>query len=271
MNIVKFPGLGVTLNVSKIAFQVGNIIIYKYAICIALGIIVGLILAKFSKEKFGIEFDTVLEILIGGIIFGIIGARGYYVLFRLNHYIDNPIQILRIRDGGLAIYGGIIAVILYVLIYCKIKKVNFWNLADYLIPYLALGQCFGRWGNFFNIEAYGSETNSVFRMGIVSTSGYIEVHPVFFYESIATCLIFILLSICKKNRKFEGQVICLYFILYGFIRMFLEGLRVDSLWFGPFRVSQVLSVILFLCFLIIYMMKLMNMKRHSLKVQKQPK
>lgn len=224
------------------------------------GIIVGLILAKFSKEKFGIKFDTVLEILIGGIIFGIIGARIYYVLFKLDYFLENPLQILKIRDGGIAIYGAIIAITIFVMIYCKLKKINFLNLADYLIPYLALGQSFGRWGNFFNIEAYGSTTNSIFRMGIESASGYIEVHPVFFYESVCTFLIFIILSILKRKRKFEGQVFYSYFILYGFVRMFLEGLRTDSLWIGNFRVSQVLSLALFLIFLIIYVIK-----RHKVK------
>ena len=144
---------------------------------------------------------------------------------------------------------------MFIWIYCKFKNVNFLNLADYLIPYLALGQCFGRWGNFFNIEAYGNNTNSLFRMGIESSSGYIEVHPVFLYESICTLCIFIILSSLKQKRKFEGQIFYLYFILYGFARIFLEGLRQDSLWFGPFRISQVLSGILFLVFLGIYIEK----------------
>lgn len=221
----------------------------------------GLVLAKYSKEKFGISFDTVLEVLLGGMIFGIIGARLYYIVFKMDYYMANPLQILKIRDGGLAIYGGIIAIFIYVLIYCKIKKVNFLDLADYLIPYLALGQCIGRWGNFFNIEAYGSRTNSILRMRIESASGYSDVHPVFLYESICTLLIFIILSSLKKNRKFEGQILYLYFILYGFVRMFLEGLRQDSLWIGAFRVSQVLSVVLFLLFLIGYIVKWKKLKK----------
>lgn len=216
------------------------------------GIILGLILAKFSKEKFGIEFDSVLEVLIGGIVFGIIGARTYYVLFRLDYYMANPSQILKIRDGGIAIYGAIIAIMIFVLAYCHKKKVDFFDLADYLVPYLALGQCFGRWGNFFNIEAYGSKTSSILRMGIETTSGYSEVHPMFLYESICTLLIFIILSILRRKRKFKGQIFYLYFIMYGFIRMFLEGLRADSLWLGPVRVSQVLSGALFVIFLAMY-------------------
>lgn len=205
-----------------------------------------------SKNNFGIEFDTVLEILIGGIICGIIGARLYYILFRIDYYSANPSKLFQIRDGGIAIYGAIIGVVIFTLIYCKIKKINFLNVADYLIPYLALGQAFGRWGNFFNVEAYGSKTNSIFRMGVESSEGYIEVHPVFLYESISTFIIFVILSILKKNRKFEGQIFYMYFILYGFVRMFLEGLRVDSLWLGSVRISQLLSLVLFLVFLSIY-------------------
>jgi len=225
-------------------------------------------LARLSKEKFGITFDTVLEILIGGIIFGIIGARVYFVLFKLDYYLANPSQIVKLRDGGLAIYGAIIGIVSFVLIYCKIKKIKFLDLADYLIPYLALGQCFGRWGNFFNVEAYGSETQNIFRMGIETSSGYNEVHPVFLYESICTLTIFIVLSLVKRHRKFEGQVFCLYFILYGFVRMFLEGLRTDSLWLGPVRISQVLSAVLFLAFLVVYIVKTFygfcrNMKHES--------
>ena len=196
-----------------------------------------------------------MEVVIGGVVFGIIGARLYFVLFKLDYYIANPSQILNIRNGGIAIYGAIIAIICFILIYCKIKKVNSLNLIDYLIPYLALGQAFGRWGNFFNVEAYGSRTNSFLRMGIETASGYIEVHPVFLYESICTLLIFVILSILRNKRKFEGQIFYLYFVLYGFIRMFLEGLREDSLWLGSIRISQVLSFVLFFVFLTIYIIK----------------
>ena len=196
--------------------------------------------------------------------FGVIGARLYYILFKLNYYLLNPLQIFNLRDGGIAIYGGIIAIIIYLLIYCKIKKIKFLDLSDYLIPYLALGQSFGRWGNFFNIEAYGCATDSIFRMGINSSAGYIEVHPVFLYESICTLVIFIILSILKRKRRFEGQVFYMYFILYGFVRMFLEGIRIDSLWFAGFRVSQIFSVVLFCGFLMIYLKNC----RKKYKIQK---
>lgn len=209
-------------------------------------------MASISKEKFGIDNDIILEVFIGGMLFGVIGARLYYVLFKLKYFIKNPVQIFELRGGGLAIYGGIIAIMIFLLIYCKIRKICFLDLVDYLVPYLALGQSIGRWGNFFNIEAYGTTTNSILRMGIESSTGYIEVHPVFLYESICTLLIFIILSILKRKRKFKGQIFYLYFILYGFERMFLEGLRQDSLLIGKIRISQVLSLVLFLVFLVVY-------------------
>ena len=192
--------------------------------------------------------------MIGSIIFGVIGARIYYILFNLNRYISDPSKIFKIKDGGLAIYGAIIFIAIYMIILCKLRKKEFLNVADYLVPYLALGQCFGRWGNFFNIEAYGKETTSIFRMGIkTAKSGYIEVHPVFLYESIATFIIFVILRLLQKNRRFKGQILYMYFILYGFIRMLLEGLRTDSLWLGSIRFSQILSLAFFVIFLGIYL------------------
>ena len=168
---------------------------------------------------------------------------------------QNPEKIFYLRDGGIAIYGAIIAIAIYFLIICKIRKVSFLNLTDFLVPYLALGQSIGRWGNFFNQEAYGIQTDSLFRMGLNTESGYIEVHPVFLYESIATFIIFIILRKLQKNRKFEGQILYMYFILYGFIRMILEGIRTDSLWIGSFRISQILSLVFFVVFLVIYIKK----------------
>lgn len=255
MNIVRFPGLGLELNVPKYLLEIGNLKIYMYAFCIVLGIMIGLILARISKEKFGISFDTVLEIVIGSIIFGTIGARIYYVIFNLSEYLKEPLKIFDISSGGLAIYGGIIGILIFIFIKCKKDKI-FLDVCDYLVPYLALGQAIGRFGNFFNIEAYGTETDSILRMGILTNSGYIEVHPTFLYEAICTFIIFIILRIMQKKRVFKGQILYLYFILYGFVRMLIEPLRVDSLWIGNFRVSQVLSFVLFVVFLIIYCKKM---------------
>ena len=189
MNIVKFPGFNLELNVPKYLIQFGNIKIYMYAFCIVLGIIIGLILAKISKEKFGIKYDTVLEIVIGSIIFGTIGARLYYVIFNLSEYLKEPLKIFDINSGGLAIYGGIIGILIFIFIKCKKDKISFLDVCDYLVPYLALGQAIGRFGNFFNIEAYGRPTDSIFRMGIYvesriyrsSASIFVRINLQFYY------------------------------------------------------------------------------------------
>ena len=138
MNLVKFPGLGIEFNISKYVMKLGNIYIYKYALLIVLAIVIGLFLSKKSKENFGIKFDFIIDSMIGAIIFGIVGARIYYVIFNLKEYISNPLEILNIRDGGLAIYGGIIAIAIYLYIKCRKKKVDFFDFCDYMIPYLAL-------------------------------------------------------------------------------------------------------------------------------------
>lgn len=261
MNVVTFPGLGLELNVPKYLLQIGNFKIHMYAFCIVLGIVAGLILSRISKEKFNIKYETVLEIVIGSIIFGTIGARIYYIIFNLPTYLQDPSKIFAINSGGLAIYGGIIGILIFIIIKCKKDNICFLDVCDYLVPYLALGQAIGRWGNFFNVEAYGEETTSIFRMGINTVFGYKEVHPVFLYESICTFLIFIILRIMQKKRVFKGQILYLYFILYGFVRMFLEGLRTDSLWIGNFRVSQVLSLVLFVTFLIIYIINIRKSRK----------
>ena len=246
MDLVRFPGLNIELNISKIAFELFGIEIYFYAICIVLGISIALILARLSKEKFGIKYEKIIETMIGAIAWGYIGARLYYVIFNLNDYIQNPLKILNIRDGGLAIYGGMIFAGLFIFIKCKKDKINFLDFCDYIIPFVSIAQCIGRWGNFFNKEAYGYETMSGLRMGIYDYSGkYLEVHPTFLYESISTFLIFIFLRILQKNRKFSGQILYSYMICYSFIRIFIESLRADSLMFGIFKISQILSVIFF--------------------------
>lgn len=246
MNIVKFPGLNLEFEFSKIAFSFLGIDVYKYAVCIVLGIMVALILSKFSKENYDISYDFVLENVILGIFVGIIGARLYFVLFNIEHYSQNLKEILIIRDGGLAIYGGLIFGTIAIIINCKIKKKDILNFLDYIAPFVAIAQCFGRFGNFFNIEAYGYETNSIFRMGIETINGYMEVHPVFIYEALATILIFCILRLFQKKRKFKGEIFLLYLILYSFIRAILEGIRVDSLMLFNYRISQVLSILIFL-------------------------
>lgn len=220
-----------------------------------IGIIFSIVLARISKEKFDLKFDDVLEIFIYSLIGGIIGARIYYCLFNIKYYFSNPVKIFAIRDGGLAIYGGIILGILVAFISCKIKKVKFENLLDFTVPYLALSQAIGRLGNFFNIEAYGSETTSFLRMGILKGDNFIEVHPCFLYEGIACILIFIILKVLQKRRKYELEIFADYIIFYGIIRFFIEAIRVDSLCIGFFKISQLVSVLFVTIGIIIHISK----------------
>ena len=252
MNLVKFPGLNINLKVPQIAFSVFGIEVYMYAICIVTGIIVAAILCNINKEKFENKFENILDIGIFSLFFGIIGARIYFIIFNLEYYLNNIKEVFNFRDGGLAIYGGLITGILTAIIICKIKKIDILNVLDYVIPFVALAQAIGRWGNFFNVEAYGYETDIFLRMGIFTSDGYIEVHPTFLYESICTILIFLILRKLQKNRKFKGEIFLLYCILYSGIRFFIEGLRIDSLMFYNFRISQILSIIIFLISIIMF-------------------
>lgn len=246
--MINFPGLGLNLNIPQIAINLFGIKIYWYAVCIVLGIVISLFLCSKSKEKFNVKFDFVYECLIFAIIFGVIGARLYYVIFNLDYYLKNPIKILHIRDGGLAIYGGLIIGAVVIKIKCQKRKVNFLDFLDYIAPFVALSQSIGRWGNFFNQEAYGIETTNFLRMGLNTEVGYKEVHPTFLYESISTLIIFIILRKMQKNRKFRGQICYSYLVLYSGIRMVIESVRIDSLMLENFRISQVLSVAIFVVF-----------------------
>ena len=244
MKVVRFPGIGLEFEFSKVAFSIFGVSIYKYAMCIVLGIVVALILARLSKNKYDIDYSFVLENTIIGIIVGTLGARLYYVLFNLDYYLNNLGEIFDFRSGGLAIYGGLILGALAIFVNCKIRKKDVLDFFDYVAPFVALAQSIGRFGNFFNVEAYGYETTSFLRMGISTMTGYMEVHPTFLYEALATFLIFIILLVIQRKRDFKGQIFFGYCALYAFSRAIIEGLRADSLMFFGLRLSQVLSVIL---------------------------
>ena len=263
MNVVTFPGLNLSFEVSKVAFSIFGISIYKYAVCIVLGIVLALILCKLAKQKFDIKYNEVLVCTVLGIIFGTIGARLYYIIFNLDYYSQNISEIFNFRNGGLAIYGGLILGAIAIYIYCKAKKINVLNFFDYVIPYVAIAQCVGRLGNFFNVESYGTQTTSIVRMGIRTVEGYMEVHPVFFYECIATLLIFAMLKVIQNHRKFEGQIITLYCLLYSGIRFFLEGIRADSLMMFNFRASQIVSLIVFVISLVVLIINVKKIKKVS--------
>ena len=219
----------------------------------------------FDKNRYNIKFEDVIELLLFILPIGVICARLYFVIFKFDYYIANPAEIFNIRNGGLAIYGGIIGAIITLIVYCKKKKIKILDMLDLLAPYLALGQAIGRWGNFFNMEAHGTLTNNIFRMGIIENGKYIQVHPTFLYESICTLIIFIILYIIRNKRKFSGEIIFTYLTLYGIIRAIIENLRTDSLMFGSFRISQILSIVLSIVFGILLIYNLINKRSNKWK------
>lgn len=247
MEKINFEGLGLSFNINN-SIDINGVKIYWYGIIIITGIIIALLLCKRDDGKYNIKFDDILELFLFVLPISIICARLYYIVFRLDYYMQNPQEILNIRNGGLAIYGGIIGGILTIIIFCKKKKVKLLDMLDYLAPYLALGQCIGRWGNFFNGEAHGIQTTSLFRMGIMENGNYIQVHPTFLYESICTLIIFVFLFKIRNKRKYSGQLTYWYFFLYGIARAIIEGFRTDSLMLGDIRISQILSIVLSIVF-----------------------
>ena len=255
MNVINFEGLGISLNINPVLVEYNGIKIYWYAFIIIIGIAICLMLCKKDEGKYEIEFDDILELALFLLPISIICARLYFVTFKLDYYLKYPSEIFNIRDGGLAIYGAIIGAILAIIAFCKVRKIKVLDILDYLAPYLALGQCIGRWGNFFNKEAHGLETTSLLRMGITENGKYIQVHPTFLYESICTLIIFIILYKKRNKRKYEGELTYLYFFLYGIVRTIIEGLRTDSLMLGTVRISQILSFTLSIIFGIILIYK----------------
>lgn len=254
MNTITFPLLNIQLNINKIAFTIFGINVYWYAILIVASLILALLLCKKQDGKYGIKYDDIIDLSIILIPIAFICARLYYVIFNFSNY-TNIIDIINVKDGGLAIYGGIIGGVITAYIFCKKRKTNILDLLDYIVPFLALGQSIGRWGNFINVEAYGTTTNVPWKMGIQTNAGIEYVHPTFLYESISTLIIFVILMKISKNRKYSGQITYYYLIMYSFIRAIIEGFRIDSLMFYNLRISQVLSIIIFIVFSIVVIRK----------------
>ena len=257
MKVVNFEGLGLSFNINNILIDINGFKIYWYGVIIVMSIFISILFCKKDNGKYDIKFDNILELIIFVLPISIIFARIYFVIFKPDIYFQNPIKILDIRNGGLAIYGGIIGAIATIIIFCGIKKIKTLDILDYLVPYLALSQSIGRWGNFLNIEAHGSETNSILRMGIIENEKYIQVHPTFLYESICTFIIFIVLYNIRNKRAYSGQLTYIYFALYGMSRGIIEGMRTDSLMVGNIKISQVLSI----CISIISICVLIYMER----------
>ena len=246
---ISFPGLGLSFNPSRVAFSIGSKPIYWYGIIIAVGFLLAVYYAMKRADQFGLTQDNIIDMLICAVPLAIIGARAYYCLFSWNLYKDDPIRVLYIWEGGLAIYGGVIGAVIGLFIYTKVKKVKTAAMLDIGGLGLLIGQSIGRWGNFMNREAFGAQTTSFLRMGLTDASGAtIYVHPTFLYESLWNAVGLLILHFYSKRRKFDGQIFLMYLGWYGLGRMFIEGLRTDSLYVGSsnLRVSQLLAGICFL-------------------------
>ncbi len=254
---ISFPGLGLELNPSQLVFPnstlplISNI--HWYGLIIGLGFLLAVIYGDRRAKQFGLTEDNIFSMLLCAVPAAIVGARLYYCLtYRengVNPYLENPVTILQIWNGGLAIYGGVIAAVTAAFIYSRVAKVSFGAIADIGGLGLLIGQSAGRWGNFFNREAFGGVTDSFLRMGLYDYAGNLQYyHPTFLYESCWNILGFVLLHFYSKRRKFDGEVFCLYAAWYGLGRFFIEGLRTDSLYIPGtgIRISQAVALASFL-------------------------
>lgn len=224
----------------RVAFTIFGIDVMWYGVLIATGMLIGIALAIREAKRVGISEDDVLNIAIIAIPVAIICARLYYVIFSWDYYSQNPGEILNIRGGGLAIHGGLIGGILTGFIYAKVKKLDFFKTADAVMVGMPLAQAIGRWGNFINGEAHGGPTSLPW--GIMVDG--VKVHPTFLYESIWDFGIFLFIMFyMRKKKTYEGEVIVSYITLYSIGRFFIEGLRTDSLMFGPIRMAQFVSLV----------------------------
>ncbi len=250
---VTFPGLGLSFDLNPIPFSIFGWPIHWYGIIIAAGFLLAVAYCTRASKRFGIREDDLLDLLFFAVPLGILGARLYYIIFYLDLFrtADGSLdfaKMVRIWDGGLAIYGGVIAAALTLLVFCRKRRIPFLAFADLGVFGLLIGQAVGRWGNFVNVEAYGSETTLPWRMGITEVvhgvEVYKEVHPTFLYESLWNLVGLVLLILIARNwRRFDGQMFYSYLAWYGVGRGMIEGLRTDSLYFfgTGIRVSQMLG------------------------------
>lgn len=262
---IAFPNLNIYLrNVPK-SFSVFGFEVALYGVIIGIGVLGGVLLAAHIAGKEELNPDVIWDFAIYAIIFSIIGARAYYVVFQWDMYKDNLLSIFNIRNGGLAIYGAVIAAFITLWVYCKVKKHSFLQIADICVPGLVLGQAIGRWGNFTNREVFGEYTESLFAMrlpidvvrssdisekiarNIVEGTNYIQVHPTFLYESLWNLALLLFMLWYRQHKKFQGEMWLLYLGGYGLGRAWIEGIRTDTLFIPhtTVAVSQVLAIVLF--------------------------
>ncbi len=269
-----FPNIGLKLqNISPVAFSIFGIEVYWYGVIIGLGVIAGLYAAMSLAKRSGQDPSVYVDFLMYALIFAIIGARLYYVLFTWEDYKDNLLGIFNTRQGGLAIYGGVIAAVITLIVFTRKRKLKFGLLADTAAPGLILGQAIGRWGNFINMEAFGDYTNNLLAMMLkksevkyipvqvldkiqtVEGVEYLQVHPTFLYESLWNLGVFIFLFLYYKRKKFNGEIFTLYILGYALGRVWIEGIRTDQLLISgtSIPISQLiaaLSIVISLIYLI---------------------
>ena len=285
---VTFTGIDKVFEVSSVfcEFSIGgrDFSVKWYGVIIAFGFTLAVLFGGRGAYKWKMDLNKMIDVLIYGTLAGIIGARLYYCAFSWDEFKDNPIEVLYIWNGGLAIYGGIIAALLAAFVVCKVEKLSFGNLLDLAGMSLLIGQGIGRWGNFANQEAFGCNTDSPFGMWSEKVASYIirhqsslpgvdpskPVHPTFLYESVWCLVGFALLFImCKKFRKFSGQIFLSYGVWYGLGRMIIEGLRTDSLYIGDtsLRVSQLLSGVVVIVFAAVLMALLVKYTKNPKPIE----
>lgn len=262
MNTVAFPNLNLEFSINPFISVFGFKIAW-YAIIIAVGFIIAAVYGLKRMKTFGLDADRAIDVILAGMVGGIIGARVYYVVFSWENYKDDLLSIFAMREGGLAIYGGVIGAAVFGIIMCKIRNVKVLPMLDIASLGFLIGQCIGRWGNFVNAEAYGAEVSDGYLFGMSVPSANTLVHPCFLYESVWCLIGFILLHLYSKRRKFDGEVGLMYLMWYGLGRMFIEGLRTDSLYLGNLRVSQILSGLLLITSLIVWLVIRSRIKRNN--------
>lgn len=286
---ISFPKLNIYLkNVPK-TFEIFGFEIALYGVIIAIGMLLAIMLAAYVAKKSGQNPDMYWDLAITALICGVLGARIYYVIFSWDSYKDNLWSIFNIRQGGLAIYGGIIGGFLAMAVFAKIKKQRYILMADTVVPAIALGQIIGRWGNFFNREVFGEYTDNLFAMRlpidavrqsdisvalashIEEGTNYIQVHPTFLYEGMWNLMLLVLMLLLWRYKRFDGEVALLYFGGYGLGRFFIEGIRTDQLHIGNtgIAVSQLLGIVLFIAAVITEVVVLIKISKKNKKIVKQ--
>lgn len=243
MHAIRFPAIGLELTINPVAFSVLGKPIYWYGIIIAVGFALAILYAMREAKRVGVKGDALMDMVLIGAPSAIICARLYYVIFSWDYYSQHPGEIIAIWEGGLAIYGGLIGAFVSAAIYAKIKKLSLPAILDVAAPGFLLAQSIGRWGNFVNQEAFGGPTSLPWRMELFlpEENAYVAVHPTFLYESLWNLAGFFLLFAVRKKKPFDGFLFYAYLLWYGLGRVWIEGLRADSLYLGPLRVSQWLA------------------------------